>query len=343
MRQRVRSLAWYILLGVYVVLILLVTVILALTLGAYQSRGSNEAGNAIYSTVIYFVLLLGTLVAPALSGNSINGDRDAGTLATTQVTLVTTGQLVLGKFLAAWVTALAFLAASVPFLIYAGFAGHLTVGATAVSLLVLAVELGVVAAMGVGLSGLISRPLFSIVTTYLVVAALTVGTLIAFALGGLVVQSRQTTIYTGGTDTAQYDDQGRASACNPPVTQVQTIPRYDRVWGLLVANPYVLLADAVPTSYDTSGEQPVDLFGQLKFAERSAQIAPRVQQTIDECSAGYGASQASPTPRHVIDSTTPGWAVGMLAQLVLAAEALLGAWRRLRTPAGRLSKGTRIA
>ena len=46
-----------------------------------------------------------------------------------------------------------------------------------------------VAAFGVGLSGILNRPLFSVVTTYLVVAALTVGTLIAFGLGGSAVRT----------------------------------------------------------------------------------------------------------------------------------------------------------
>ena len=57
-------------------------------------RENHNVGGLLYSLVIYFVLLLGVLVAPAMSGNAINGDRDSGTLATTQVTLITTWQLV---------------------------------------------------------------------------------------------------------------------------------------------------------------------------------------------------------------------------------------------------------
>src|SRR3954447_8808340 len=127
LRQRVRARGWYILLGVYVLLIAVVTVLLSLSLAGF---GGGDTGSGVLSTIIYFVLLLGTLVTPALSGNAINGDRDAGTLATTQVTLVSTWQLIIGKFLAAWVTALAFLAAAVPFLIYASIAGQL--GATTI-------------------------------------------------------------------------------------------------------------------------------------------------------------------------------------------------------------------
>ncbi|MBC7761901.1 MAG: ABC transporter permease, partial [Candidatus Saccharibacteria bacterium] len=98
LRQRVRGRAWYVLLGIFVSLIALVTVLLTIALAA--TRENSSSGGAIFSTIIYFVLLLGTLVAPALGGNAINGDRDAGTLATTQVTLITTGEIVIGKFLA---------------------------------------------------------------------------------------------------------------------------------------------------------------------------------------------------------------------------------------------------
>ena len=108
LRQRVRGVAWYVLLGVFVVLVAVVTLLL------WLATGGGDSSGWIFSTVVYFVLLLGTLVTPALSGNAINGERDAGTLATTQVTLITTTQLVLGKFLAAWLIALAFLAASAP-------------------------------------------------------------------------------------------------------------------------------------------------------------------------------------------------------------------------------------
>ncbi|TPX00810.1 ABC transporter permease, partial [Schumannella luteola] len=153
---------------------------------------SDAPGAVLYSVIVYFVLLLGTLVTPALSGNAINGDRENGTLATTQVTLVSTAQLVLGKLLAAWITALGFLVAGLPFLLFALVIGGASVDTAIVSILVLALELGVVAAIGVGLSGLIRRPLFSVVATYLVVALLSVGTLIAFTLGGLVNQQEVT-------------------------------------------------------------------------------------------------------------------------------------------------------
>lgn len=340
LRQRVRGTAWYVLLGIFVVLVLAVTILSSIALTGFGTVEDGDAGATIYSAIIYFVLLLGTLVAPALSGNAINGDREAGTLATTQVTLVSTGQIVAGKFLAAWITSLAFLAAAVPFIVYASLVGGLSVLTVVVSVLVLAAELGVVAAIGVGLSGILSRPLFSIVATYLLVATLSVGTLIAFGLGGLAVQS--TASYTN-TYSPTYTDEGLPIDCTETDTYTSQVPRFDYFWGILVANPYVVLADSVPTTYDREGNA-IDLFGTLKQTVRLAQIPPELTETYNDCeAAAAGYPSDAPTAREVIESTVPGWFVGLAIQLVLAGAALGGALVRTRTPAGRLPKGSRIA
>ncbi len=334
LRQRLRTVTWYVLIGVFVGLVALVT--LAVTVATLGFGGTDRG--AIYSTIIYFVLLLGTLVAPALSGNAINGDRDAGTLATTQVTLVTTWQLVLGKFFAAWITALTFLGAATPFLVYSTIVGGLGVDTILVSLGVLALELGVVAAIGVGLSGILNRPLFSIVLSYLAVAALSVGTLIAFTLSGLVVQTEVRSTYSYGTKYSP--EKGIALECSAPEVTTYPAPRFDLFWGILVANPYVLLADAVPATYSSDG-YPEDLFGSVKFGVRAAQIEPDTDVVFDECNGDAWEDQ--PTPQEIVESTTPGWFVGLIIHLVLAVAALVGAWARTRTPAGRLTRGSRVA
>jgi ABC-type transport system involved in multi-copper enzyme maturation permease subunit len=331
LRQRVRGVAWYVLLGVFMLLLLVVTVMLAITFGlTAQQAGSTNVGAPIFSTIIYFVLLLGTLVAPALSGNAINGDREGGTLATTQVTLVTTSQLVLGKFVAAWLTALAFLAVSVPFLIVAQVLGGVPGATIAISLVVLALELGVVCAVGVGLSGIIRRPLFSVVVTYLVVAALSVGTLIGFGLGGVVLQTKVAThsVYDDGSGACITED------------SVSSQPRFDQVWWILAANPYVVLADAVPAHY--TDNNPDDLFAIIKLGVRSSQIAPEATQSFVDCPT----PQVEPTQRtarQIIDSTVPSWFVGLLLQLALAAAALVVAVPLTRAPSRRLAAGSRIA
>ncbi len=349
LRQRIRSVAWVVLVSVVFVLVGVVTALLWASLSAF---GGDEArASGVYSTIIFFVLLVGTLVTPAISGGAINGERDAGTLATTQVTLASAGQIVLAKFLAAWTVALTFLAASLPALAFTLIDGGVRGDTLAASLGVLVLELGVVAGIGVGLSGLITRPLFSVVTTYLVVAALSIGTLIAFGLGGLAFQSERTQTYIGidysvGGEFDPNTGLPEEIRCLEPDTYTYTQPRFDRVWGILAANPYVVLADAAPTSFTNDG-YPQDLFGQIALGVRGAQIAPASEEVIDECQAAldgtYDELWQSQNPREVFESTVPSWFVGLLIHALLAAAALGGAVVRTRTPAGLLPKGSRVA
>lgn len=349
LQQRIRSTAWVVLVSVVFVLVGLVTALLWASLTAFDVGVAETAG--IYSTIIFFVLLVGTLVTPAISGAAINGDRDAGTLATMQVTLATTSQIVLGKFLAAWTVALTFLAASLPALLFTLIAGGVRGDTLAASLGVLVLELGVVAAVGVGLSGLMNRPLFSVVTTYLVVAALSIGTLIAFTLGGLAFQTQQTQTYISIDYSAggEFDpDTGLPEEiiCLEPTTSSFSVPRFDRVWGILAANPYIVLADAAPTTFDDYG-YPQDLFGQIALGPRSAQLPFESEVVYDECGAALAGDLSlgyqSDSPEQIFARTVPSWFVGLLIHLVLAGAALGGAIARTRTPAGALPTGSRVA
>lgn len=325
LRQRVRGVAWYVLLGIFALLLLIVSVLLTIVTGLSSGLGSSNAGPGLYSFIIYFVLLLGSLVAPALGGNTINGDRDSGTLATTQITLITTPQLVLGKFVAAWLSALAFLVVALPFLLYSQLFGGTPVATIVISLLILAAELGVISAVGVGLSGILRRPLFSIVVTYLVVATLSVGTLIGFGLVGSVIQTPTTT-----------SSNASLKNCDNGYYAPRTVPRFDEVWWMLAANPYVILADAAPTQYGADDGYPTDLFGSIKLGVRSAQIPPSLVNSCDD-------SDAQPTAREIIDSTVPSWAVGLAIQLALAVAALWFAIALTHAPSRRLAAGSRVA
>ncbi|WP_105035716.1 ABC transporter permease [Cryobacterium aureum] len=344
LRQRVRGVSWYVLLGIFMLLVGIVTFLLWLATSAWLSGGGG-----VFSTIIYFVLLLGTLVSPALSGNAINGDRDAGTLATTQVTLISTGQLVVGKFLAAWITALAFLAAALPFLIFAVVLGEVSLGTISVSVLVLAAELGVIAAVGVGLSGILTRPLFSIVLTYLMVAALSLGTLIAFALLGTATQQEATSVNYQVVSSTYDEKTGKQSdiICSTAQTSTYPVPRFDYYWWILAANPYVVVADAAPGSFDENGS-PTDLFGQLAVGVRGAQTPPELYSEYNGCEEaanGYFDQGIStrPTAQETYDGAVPSWFIGLTIHLLLGAGALTWAWRRTRTPATHLPTGSRIA
>jgi ABC-type transport system involved in multi-copper enzyme maturation permease subunit len=350
--QRTRSIAWYVLLGVFGLLLLIVT---ALSFLAY-SWAMTQQGSAIYSTIVYITLLLIVLVSPTLSGNSINGDRDAATLAPVQVTLATTAEILIGKFLAAWVTGLAFVVVSIPFLVLATLAGGADAATIAVSLIVLIVEVGVISAIGVALSGIIARPLFSVATTYLVVAALTVGTLIAFGLLGATMRTEQINNYRsidysslegdefpcmpGETPSEDYPCTPDPSPeCGEWSTYTNELPRFDRVWWILSANPFVILADATPSKFDAQGF-PVDLFGQIKFGIRAAQQVPEAEVTYDECSPDQDDQL---TAEEIVAQSTPSWFVGLALQILLAAGLMWWAWSRTNTPARRLPPGTRIA
>jgi hypothetical protein len=225
----------------------------------------------------------------------------------------------------------AFLVIALPFLAFSLLGGGASPLVLLTSLLVLIAEIIIVAAIGVGLSGLLARPLFSVTTTYLVIAGLTIGTLIVFLLGGMAVRTEQTQYHR------PYDSSGNP-VCDSWESFTQEVPRFDLVWWALAANPFVVLADATPTEFTPDG-YPVDLFGQIKYGVRSAQQAP-VPERWDECAYN---SDNYETPEQVIAKTVPSWFVGLGVQILLAAALFAGAWARTRTPAKRLPPGTRIA
>ncbi|WP_431801993.1 ABC transporter permease [Microbacterium sp. bgisy203] len=347
--QRVRTVSWYVLLGVFAFLLVGVTALAFIVFG-----GWGPGGPGVYSIVVCFTLLLVLLVSPTLSGNSINGDRDASTLAALQVSLATTGEILWGKFLAAWITGLAFVVVATPFLVVATLTGGVNPLVVVVSLAILVAEIAVVSAIGVALSGILARPLFSVAVTYLVVAALTFGSSIAFGLVGAsitsegVSKSRSVAYNSDGTMTCRDGSDecwGDAEnmVCEDWETTTYRVPRFDRVWWMLSTNPFVILADASPTTFDDRGN-PDDLFGWIKAGVRSAQITPPLEMTYDDCDpAGYGGYEPGPTPEEVIAQTVPSWFVGLAVQIAIAGLLLWWAWARTRTPARTLPPGTRIA
>lgn len=346
--QRVRTVSWYVLLGVFAALLVGVT---SLSFLAYAGAPAG-AGPGVYSVVVCVTLLLVLLVSPTLSGSSINGDRDAATLAAVQVTLARTGEILLGKLLAAWITGLAFVLVAVPFLVVATFGGGVSPVTVVISLVVMIAETLIVAAIGVALSGILARPLFSVATTYLVVATLAIGTLIGFGLGGMAIQSEGTSSYRdplfdsvtgdpvcsdGGDDCWKRPE---LMMCDEWHTETMRVPRFDAVWWMLASNPFVILADAVPMTVDEYGN-PTDVFGYVKVGARQVQIAPELDRRWDACAPEepYVPSRAE----DVVAQTVPSWFIGLGVQVLLAALLVWRAWMRTETPARRLPPGTRIA
>ena len=348
LKQRLRSRGWYIMLGIWFVLTGAVTWLTWASWNASQAYrtppGFAEApaptgpGSMIFEVVLAFVLLFALLVAPALSANAVNGDRSGGTLAILQVTLLTPGQILWGKFFAAWLAALAFLVASTPFLVFAVVQGGMTPGHVIVALLMLAVEVGIVCAVGVGISALTARPLFSIVVTYLAVAALVFGTLISFGLGtGLTqgtIKANQPQYSNTGPPTQEDAAAPPAYTCSGPLLE-QRVARTERVAWLLAMNPYVVVADAIPYPPRT-GNPYFYSAGAIESISQGARYALAGPEGTIPCANGQ------PQPPYLAQ-TTPMWPVGLGLQLLLSGLLMWLGWRSLRTPVGKLARGTRIA
>ena len=346
LKQRLRSRGWYIMLAIWFILTGLVTWLTWASWNASQAAQraygglapaeATGPGSMIFEVVLAFVLLFALLVAPALSANAVNGDRAAGTLAILQVTLLRPGQILWGKFFAAWVAALAFLVTSTPFLIIGVALGGMIPGHVLVALLMLAVEVGIVCAVGVGISALAGRPLFSIVVTYLAVAGLVFGTLISFGLGTGLTQG------TVMANQAQYREylssaQGPVEpeyTCSGPLRE-QPAMHTERVAWLLAMNPYVVVADAIPYP-DRTAQMGYSSVGAIENISQGARYAMAGPDGTYPCANGEAKSR-------YLGQAIPLWPLGLGLQLLLAGLLMWLGWRSLRTPAGRLARGTRIA
>jgi ABC-type transport system involved in multi-copper enzyme maturation permease subunit len=345
MRQRLRSKGWYIMLVVWFVVIGVVFLLGFLTTGTYEQTGA-----LLFDLVVGFVLFFGLLVAPGLSANAINGDRAGGTLAVLQVTLLRPSQLLMGKWLASWVGSLAFLLLSAPFIFWALALGGVPALEAFLSLLMLAVELALVCAIGVGVSSIAPRPLFSIVTSYMLVALLGLGTLIAFGLSSALVteEAEVTTSYMeytgpamdGGVQAPARQATDEDFECRTQ-TNTQQVVHTERIAWLLAANPFVIVADAVPYTrsvqqsfgYISSSYQPQGVMEGISVQVRTFQAGPDYEITCDE-------SQGMPRE---IDDGYPIWPLGIGLQSLLAGGLLAVGRRKLTMPARRLAQGTRIA
>ena len=334
LRLRIRAGRWRWLLGLWFGVVLGFAVLLRLGLAALTGAEDDpQAGPPLFGGVMLFVLGLALLVVPSLTAQSVNGDRERGTLATLQVTLLTPTDIALGKLAAAWGTALVFLGLTLPVVVWAMAEGGLPLVNVAVTLLIVALLLGVVCAVAEALSAVFARSITSALLAYLTVFALTVGTLIAFGLAtALTTETAQQTYQvprldpeTGTEIPGQYEEQ--------TLTTQQSRP--DRVWPLLTPNPFVILADAaprLPAPTDASGRElprPLDPLGELGDAVREARRAPFPPAAYVELP-----DRADPGPL---------WPYGLVFDLLLAGGAVLVTVRRLRTPTRRLPRGVRVA
>ncbi|MGC5165907.1 ABC transporter permease [Luteimicrobium sp. DT211] len=347
LRQRVRSARWRVALGAWFVVCGLVTWLTFEAsaqlvgpdyVGSVEDDGTDAfssqltvtvhvpRGPLIFGFIVFFVLLAGFLVAPTLSAGTINGDREAGTLATLQVTLLSPAEIAVGKLLAGWTAAVAFLVVALPFVIVSLAAGGVRVLSLVVTLVLLVVLLGVVCAIGLGFSALVSRTTASALLTYLTVLALTVGTVILFALTFPMI--------TQTDDVRAYQSADVAGVGCTWTTDTESRAHTERTWWLLAANPFVVVADAAPAAPSAARFGVPDPLGAIRAGVRTARSGPPDRE--DWCGDGTVDDGQS-------TSNAPVWPWGLGANLLLGGGAVWLTVRRLRIPQSTLARGTRVA
>ena len=350
LRQRVRATRWRVMLGIWLAVLILLCGGLTIAAAATSSEPSKEFFVPLYDLVVCFVLGIGLIVAPTLSATSINGDRADATLALLQATALRSQEIVVGKLLAAWIAAIAFLGVAVPFLVILTVAGGSHWQALVAHLVILVFTLGAVCAIGLGFSSLTARPSASAVLTYIVVAALTVGTPLATAIASSVVTGTQTEV----TYYVDYDKStdDKIVCRSEPEIETHEVTRTDRIWWILAPNPFVALGDATahaplqpasavfgaPDSFLSLTGQGVDV---MRNPQPSRVVNNRCEDrddSYDGPSSSSSSDDHGPVARHLAF-----WPASLVALTALGAGGVITASRRLRVPAGRLPRGVRLA
>lgn len=347
-RLRIRAGRWRWLLSIFFLILLAFTALLRGALGQLPADELPFKGTVLYGGLMLFVLGLALLVVPSLAAQSVNGDRERGTLATLQVTRLSAGEITLGKFVAAWVTALVFLALTFPLVAYAMTQDGVPFSRVVVVTLVLALLLGTVCAVSLWLSAVLSRTTTSGVLAYLAVFTLCIGTLIVFGLVSATTAETYTETYTNDCPEPPPGVSPEEFGCiDGEQSYTASRLRTDRTWFLLAPNPFVVLADAAPqlpaTSTRYTDEDPN--FGQVSardfdpLGQIGAQVRDlrRPPQPID---TGPTVLSAPPEPE---PRPAPVWPTGLAVNALLGVGALVLTSRRLRTPSRTLPKGQRVA
>ena len=346
-RLRIRAGRWRWLLALFFAVLLAFTLLLRGALASLPPEELPFTGTVLYGGLMLFVLGLALLVVPSLAAQSVNGDRERGTLATLQVTRLTAGEITLGKFVAAWGTALVFLALTFPLIAYAMSQDGVPFSRVVVVTLVLALLLGTVCAVSLWLSAVLSRTTTSGVLAYLAVFALSIGTLIVFGLVSAVTAETVTETFDNRCPPPPPGVPAEEFGCvDGPQTYTTSRVRTDRTWFLLAPNPFVVLADAAPqlperrrvaTPGDPFGDDAVsardlDPLGQIGSQVRDLRRPPEPAQAF------HTDLESGPEPR-----PDPVWPTGLAVNAALGIGALLLTTRRLRTPSRALPRGQRVA
>ena len=346
LRQRVRATRWRVMLGIWLAVLILLCG--GLTIALLETTGAPPEDHltSLYDLVVCFVLGIGLIVAPTLSATSINGDRADATLALLQATALRSQEIVVSKLLAAWGAAIAFLGVAAPFLLILTIAGGSHWQALLAHLVILGVTLGAVCAIGLGFSSLTARPSASAVLTYIVVAALTVGTPLATTIASSLVTGKQTVVTYRVDYTNSTDDK---LVCRPdPDVETREVTRTNRIWWMLAPNPFVALGDATAHAPIQPALDRHSVGNSLLMSTGlgvDSMRDPKPDRVIHNYCKGdsfyddpFGSSTTNSRTKHLVF-----WPASLVVLAALGAGGVVVAGRRLRVPAGKLPRGVRLA
>ena len=318
LRQRLRGKRWWIL------LLLWSLVLFGLTWlsrkGAQQTQefvsSTAPIGPIMFGALSLFVLGLSCLVVPALTSTSINSERNNGTMAVLQSTMLRGRDIVLAKFLGALISATLFLLASIPLAIWAATEGGVEFTRVLVVYALLFLCVVLLICIGLACSAVFRKPSASSVAAYAVVALLTIGSPIFYGFSLI------------SAEEAGYQRQVGSR------------------WLLLAPNPFVVLADAAPANDDPNFMDPLEgIRNAVRDSRRAPMpIDPRTGIPLDPATG----EPFEPGDPVFYDPDFYGkppalWPAGMAIDVALAGLAAALATRKLRIPAHKLAIGERVA
>jgi ABC-type transport system involved in multi-copper enzyme maturation permease subunit len=313
LRTRLRTGRWRWLMASWVVVVGLFTLLADLALRAGNGNYPENVeppsiGPALFTILILVVFGLIMIVSPALTAQTINGDRERGTLAALQVTRLRPAEIAIGKLLAGWGAGVGALLLTLPFACWPLVYGDVGAWRIPVVYLIMIVLLGVVCAIAQALSALVVRGVTSTMLAYAVVFALTIGTFIVYGMLG-----------------SAFTEESTVQEPNSDVIYTEIKPDPNVAW-VLVPNPFVVLIDASPVApkpKPVAADDPVerDPLEELRASIRSTRL-------------GVGEHP---------DNPPPVWPYGLGLDLLLGAGAVAITIRRLRAPVATVPRGVRIA
>lgn len=297
---------WYVLYGVTLV----VSVVTAIALWVFEGFSSGRLAGLPFSGVVFVTLGIGLAALPLFAGGALSGTASGVTIGASPA------RLVLGTWLSRWILSAGVLVAAGPLLVITAFAGGVSFLTFVTAALTCLVELGVMAAVAVGLSARLRSRAASVLLNYLIVLLLTVGTAAIAPVTGSVKDVTETVTTIG----SEYNEETEKVECLAPSTITTTTATSLPNWIVLIANPFLVVADASAHDRYDSG-RPRDGFGTVAQDVRQAQSPQELVSVDDEC----GENATSALPEAPVESWgAPLWYVGLGIHVLLAALALVG-------------------